>query len=72
LTLANDDILKELDRMESESRALTEECLKMSWFMRGGVSYDDVMALSYNERQAISKIIKNHLETTRESGLPFF
>lgn len=40
--------------------------------MRGGLSYDDAMMLSYDERKIISEIIKENLETTKESGLPFF
>jgi hypothetical protein len=44
----------------------------MSWFMRGGLSYDDAMALSVQEREIIGNIIKKNMETTKESGLPFF
>ena len=40
--------------------------------MRGGLSYDDAMMLSYDDRKIISDIIKENLETTKESGLPFF
>jgi hypothetical protein len=40
--------------------------------MRGGLSYDDVMALSPQERELVSGIIKKNMETTKESGLPFF
>lgn len=44
----------------------------MCWFMRGGISYDDIMALSAAEREIISKIIKDNMETTKKSKLPFF
>jgi len=40
--------------------------------MRGGISYDDAMALSSQEREIIGNIIKKNMETTKESGLPFF
>ena len=40
--------------------------------MRGGLSYDDAMMLSYEDRKIISDIVKENLETTKESGLPFF
>ena len=40
--------------------------------MRGGVSYDEAMQLSQIEREIIGDIIKEHIETTKESGLPFF
>ena len=40
--------------------------------MRGGVSYEDAMFLSYNERKEIAKIIESNMEATKKSGLPFF
>jgi hypothetical protein len=40
--------------------------------MRGGVSYNEVMAMNLKERQMISALIKENLETTKKSGLPFY
>jgi hypothetical protein len=40
--------------------------------MRGGMSYADVMNLSFKERNMIGVIVKENLETTKKSGLPFF
>jgi hypothetical protein len=40
--------------------------------MRGGLSYDDSMMLSQLERELIGKLIKDNLETTKKSKLPFF
>lgn len=37
-----------------------------------GMSYNEAMALSFEERSIISEIIKDNLETTKKSGLPFF
>ena len=72
MTLVNEEIVEYLDKMEAETRAIKEEELKMSWFMRGGVSYEDAMYLSQQERELIGKIIKSNMETTKESGMPFF
>ena len=44
----------------------------MTWYMRGGVSYEEIMLLGFDEREIINKIIKSNLESTKESGLPFF
>ena len=44
----------------------------MSWYMRGGISYDHALQLSVGERKLINKLIKDNLETTKKSGLPFF
>ena len=58
--------------MEQEADELRQQSLKMSWYMRGGLSYDDVLSLSYRERTMVSGIIKDNLETTKTSRLPFF
>ena len=44
----------------------------MTWFMRGGISYVDALNLSVSERKIIGELIKDNLETTKKSGLPFF
>lgn len=36
------------------------------------MSYTEAMSLSYEERQLVGEIIKDNLETTKKSGLPFF
>jgi hypothetical protein len=58
--------------MEKEAESIRQESLKMSWYMRGGISYDQVLALSNRERAMISDIITDNLETTKKSRLPFF
>lgn len=40
--------------------------------MRGGVSYEQALQMSMKERQMIGEIIKDNLETTKKSKMPFF
>ena len=40
--------------------------------MRGSLSYDEGMTLTYADREIINEIIKENLDATKESGLPFF
>jgi len=40
--------------------------------MRGGLTYDQAMALGIQERGLINELITENLETTKKSGLPFF
>jgi len=61
-----------IDRMEEEANDVKANCLKMSWHMRGGGTYEDVMNMSYKERSLIAELIKTNLETTQKSKLPFF
>jgi glutamate formiminotransferase len=61
-----------VDQMDKETQDIRQEAIKMSWYMRGGISYVQALTLSLAERTAISALIKENLETTRKTGLPFF
>jgi len=61
-----------IDQMEEESNNIRQEAIKMAWYMRGGLTYDQALQLSTSERKIISELIKENLETTKKSGLPFF
>jgi hypothetical protein len=61
-----------LEAMDKEADEIRKEALKMAWYMRGGLTYDQAMALGTSERKMISNLIKENLETTKKSGLPFF
>ena len=58
--------------MEKESNSIRQEALRMAWYMRGGITYDQALQLSVSERKTISDLIKDNLETTKKTGLPFF
>ena len=68
----SDHIAKMLEAMDKEADEIRKEALKMAWYMRGGLTYDQAMALGVSERKMISTLIKENLETTKKSGLPFF
>ena len=58
--------------MDKETVDIRQEALKVAWYMRGGVSYEQALQLSVSERTTISNLIKENLETTKKTGLPFF
>jgi hypothetical protein len=61
-----------VDAMEKETRNIRLDVLKLCWYMRGGVTYEEAMQMSQQERGVINDIIKDNMETTKKSGLPFF
>ena len=65
-------IEKLVEGMDKEARAIKDEALRMVWWMRGGLSYEDAMLLSNNEKELIGEIIKDNMKATKDSGLPFF
>ena len=68
----SDQISAWIDQMDKESTSIRQEALKMTWFMRGGLSYDQALQLSQSERELVNKIVKENLETTKKTGLPFY
>lgn len=61
-----------VDRMDQEVKDIKQQSLKMAWYMRGGATYEDVLQMSFQERDLVSALIKENLETTKSSKLPFF
>ena len=72
MTLDNEGVVALLEEHDKDAKALKKDLLTLCWFMRGSISYDDAVMLSFDDREAINKLIKDNLETTKESGLPFF
>lgn len=71
MSLTRAEILEYVEKVEREGRDLKKDILKICWYMRG-LSYNEAMMLSVEERTIIGEIIKENLETTKKSGLPFF
>ena len=72
MTADPDKISKLIDNMETDVKGIRREILKLCWYMRGGLTYEEGMQLGYIERQLISDIVKDNLETTKKTNLPFF
>lgn len=72
MTLTDDEIGLLLEDFDKQSRAIRDEMLRFIWWMRGGLSYEDALALSNVENEIIRAIIKENMETTKSTGLPFF
>ena len=58
--------------MDKECADIKKSALTLTWYMRGGVQYTDVLNMSYEERSMINQLIASNLETTKKTQLPFF
>ena len=58
--------------MESQQKEIKLDLLKICWYMRGGVTYDEANTMSPQEREIIGKLVKENMETTKKTGQPFF
>jgi len=72
LNLGPEKVQKLLDDMEKECTSIRKSAFSFSWYMRGGVSYEDVLNMSMEERKLINELIENNLDTTKKTQLPFF
>ena len=72
MSFKDEEIVEYLNSLDKESKAIKKDLLKMCWYMRGGLTYDEAFNLSSQERDIINDIIKDNLETTKKSKMPFF
>jgi hypothetical protein len=72
LTASNEEIVEYLEQLDKESKAIRDELMRICWYMRGSISYEEAYYLSLEDKRIIAKIVKENMETTKESGLPFF
>ena len=64
--------MKYLKDLDLETKNLKHELLKICWYMRGGVTYQEALNMSIDERKIVANIVKDNLETTKKTGRDFF
>jgi hypothetical protein len=63
-----EEFLKEFD---NSAKDIKTEIFRLSWYMRGAVSTEDLLHIySFEDRQIIGEIAKENIELTKESRLP--
>ena len=56
---------------DTGAKMFKENLFRISWYMRGGVTVNDLMFLySHEDRELISKIIKENIEITEKTQMP--
>lgn len=68
----NSDIVSYLKDFDNETKNLKLELMKICWFMRGGMAWQEALNLSPDERAIVSQLVKENMDTTKKSGQPFF
>lgn len=72
LKLDPERITKLLENYEKAIIQIKKDALSMSWHMRGGLTYEDILNMSVSERNQINELIEHNLEITKKSQLPYF
>jgi hypothetical protein len=61
-----------INDFDKDSKALKKNIFKICWYMRGGLSFTEAMELGSQDRELINSVIEENINTTKETGLPFF
>tara|TARA_Y100000114_G_C11738458_1_gene317572 strand:+ start:645 stop:857 length:213 start_codon:yes stop_codon:yes gene_type:complete len=70
--MGDSEIVSYLKSFDNQTKNLKLETLKVCWFMRGGVTWQEALNFSPEERAVVSQLVKENMETTKKSGQPFF
>lgn len=72
MTLSNAEILKKLQGMDQEAKTIKKRIFEMCWYMRGGITLNEMMQLGVSDIPIMTDVVEGNLETTKKTGMPFF
>lgn len=72
LTMPLDQILKEVEVLDSQAKQIKYDLAKICWFMRGSLSMSEAYDSSPEDREIMSTLIKENLETAKKTNTPFW
>ena len=72
LTKGDSEIITYLKDYDNQTKNLKLELMKICWYMRGGMSWQEALNLSPDERAIAGQLVKENLDTTKKTGQPFF
>ena len=66
-----EEIEETLVRLDEQVKSFKQELFRISWYMRGGVTVNDLLHIySSEDREFIYNVINENIESTKVSGLP--
>jgi uncharacterized protein YutE (UPF0331/DUF86 family) len=70
--LSDDQISEYLIGLEKEVKQFKQTLFRTSWYMRGGVTMEDLLHVySHEDREMLYEIIKENINTTQETRIAF-
>jgi hypothetical protein len=70
--MGDSEIVSYLKDFDNQTKNLKLETMKVCWFMRGGITWQEALNLSPEERGVVSQLVKENMDTTKKTGQPFF
>lgn len=66
------DIQQMFLKLRNEAKELIKSIVQLAWFMRGGISYHDMLRMSYAEREIVHDWIEEHLKMQKDNPHPVY
>jgi hypothetical protein len=60
------------DRLQTEAKQIVIGLIEQVYFMRGAISYEEMMCRSYGERQLISEFLEKRLKSEKTNPYPVY
>jgi len=70
--MGDSEIVSHLKDFDNQAKNLKLELMKICWFMRGGMSWNEALNLSPDERTIASQLVKENMDTTKKTGQTVF
>lgn len=70
--MGDSEIVTHLKDFDNQAKNLKMEIMKICWFMRGGMSWNEALNLSPDERTIAAQLVKENMDTAKKTGQPFF
>ena len=69
--MSTSQIEETLVRLEKEAKDFKTELVRLSWYMRGGVTVDQLLhQYSFDDRDSMYIIVKENVEISKETNMP--
>lgn len=70
MTATQQDIKEFTERYEKQVDKTHKEMIKLTWFMRGGVTLSEIYEMPVNHIEYINDAIKDNFEMSKKAGTP--
>jgi ADP-dependent phosphofructokinase/glucokinase len=71
VNLSNEEINSLASNYENEIKQIKDMCYRMSWYMRGGISVDQILNdTDIEDHEIMQRIFKDNIEATKNAKMP--
>ena len=64
------EVKEEIAKMEAEKKAFRFDLVRICWYMRGSISWEQAWELSFEDKKIISEFLKDNMERFKGSMTP--